>query len=188
MRVKKWFNKVAVIVAVATVMVSVVGCQKKTKEETEPASTSSETKQDQTKEDQTKQDQSSSDSAKAENGQGYKIGWSTIYLTPSWMQQTKGMMEDRIEYWKEQGVVSDFTIANANGDTAQQIAQIENMISQNYDAIVVIAGSSTALNNVIDKAYDKGIVITNIDGTNRPEMLIGDNVRMQRLHFSVFSI
>ncbi len=96
-------------------------------------------------------------------GEGYKIAWSTIYLTPSWMQQTKKMMEDRIDYWKDQGVVSDFYIANANGDSTQQIAHIENLISQGYDAIVVVAGSSTALNNVIEKAYDKGVVVTNFD-------------------------
>lgn len=96
-------------------------------------------------------------------GNGYKIAWSTIYLTPTWMQQTKAMMEERIEHWKGQGVVSEFTIANANGDTSQQIAQIENLISQEYNAIILIAGSSTALNNVVEKAYDKGIAIINID-------------------------
>lgn len=97
------------------------------------------------------------------SGEGYKIAWSTIYLTPSWMQQTKSMMENRIDKWKEEGVVSEFYIANANGDTSQQIAQIENLIAQKYDAIILIAGSSTALNNVVEKAYDAGIVIINID-------------------------
>ena len=28
---------------------------------------------------------------------GYKIGWSTIYLTPSWMQETSGLMDACIE-------------------------------------------------------------------------------------------
>ena len=30
-------------------------------------------------------------------GGGYKIGWSTIYLTPSWMQETNGLMEEYVE-------------------------------------------------------------------------------------------
>ncbi|MCC8165061.1 MAG: substrate-binding domain-containing protein [Planctomycetes bacterium] len=101
--------------------------------------------------------------AAATAADGYKIGWSTIYLTPSWMQQTKRMMEDRIAYWKDQGVVSEFYIANANGDSTQQIAHIDNLVSQGYDAIIVVAGSSTALNNVIEKAHDKGVVILNFD-------------------------
>lgn len=93
----------------------------------------------------------------------YKIAWSTIYLTPSWMQQTKKMMEDRIAHWNKQGVPIDFYIANANGDSSQQIAHIENLISQGYDAIIVISGSATALNNAVEKAYDKGVVIINFD-------------------------
>lgn len=106
--------------------------------------------------------QSAEGDAKEEKG-GYKIGWSTIYLTPSWMQQTKGMLDERIEYWKEQGVVSEYTIANANGDTSTQISQIENMISQGYDAILLIAGSSTALNSVVDKCAENGVVVVNFD-------------------------
>lgn len=94
---------------------------------------------------------------------GYKIGWSTIYLTPSWMQQTNALMEERADHWKKEGILADFTVANANGDTSQQIAQIENMISKGYDAIIICAGSSTALNNVINKADAEGVVTINFD-------------------------
>lgn len=101
--------------------------------------------------------------AAAPSGEGYKIAWSTIYLTPSWMQQTKAMFETRCEKWKAEGVVSEFYIANADGDTSQQIDQIENLIAQKYDALVLIAGSSTALNTVVEKAHDGGMVIVNMD-------------------------
>jgi ribose transport system substrate-binding protein len=73
------------------------------------------------------------------------------------------MMEDRVEYWNSNGVPIEFYIANANGDSSQQIAHIENLISQNYDAIIVISGSATALNNAVEKAYDKGITVINFD-------------------------
>lgn len=94
---------------------------------------------------------------------GYKIGWSNIYMTPSWMQQVGEFIDDRIEHWKELGVVSEYKLANANGDTATQIAQIENMISEGYDAIILIAGSSTALNAVVDKCAENGVVVVNFD-------------------------
>jgi ribose transport system substrate-binding protein len=94
---------------------------------------------------------------------GWKIAWSTIYLTPTWMQQTREMIETRFNKYKDAGILSNLYIANANGDTSQQIAQLENLIAQNYDAIILIAGSSTALNTVVEKAYDKGIVIINVD-------------------------
>lgn len=93
----------------------------------------------------------------------YVIGWSTIYLTPSWMQQTNKMLMDRGEYWKEKGLLDKIVVANANGDTSVQISQIENMISQKYDAILVVAGSSTALNPVLEKAVDAGIPVINFD-------------------------
>ncbi|MEG1166173.1 MAG: substrate-binding domain-containing protein [Oscillospiraceae bacterium] len=99
----------------------------------------------------------------SENSKGYKIGWSNIYMTPSWMQQVGEYIDARIEHWKAEGVVSEYTLANANGDTATQIAQIENMISQGYDAIVLIAGSATALNAVVDKCKAEGVVVVNFD-------------------------
>ena len=94
-------------------------------------------------------------------GEGYKIGFSDIYLTPSWMQQMKGMLDTRVDYWKEKGVISEFTLANANGDNSKQIADIQNMVAEGYDAIIIIAGSATALNNAVDEAMAKGVVVVN---------------------------
>lgn len=96
-------------------------------------------------------------------GGGYKIGWSTIYLTPSWMQETNGLMEEYVEQYKQSGVISEYTVANADGDTSTQISQIENMIAEGYDAILLDAGSSDALNQVVEKAVDEGIVVVNFD-------------------------
>jgi ribose transport system substrate-binding protein len=72
-------------------------------------------------------------------------------------------MEERIAKYTADGTVSEFYVANANGDTSTQIAQIENLIAQKYDAIIIIAGSSTALNTVIEKAHEAGIVVINTD-------------------------
>lgn len=93
----------------------------------------------------------------------YVIGWSTIYLTPSWMQQTNKLLMDRADYWKKEGLLEEVVVANANGDTSVQISQIENMISKKYDAILVVAGSSTALNPVLEKAEKAGIKVINFD-------------------------
>lgn len=106
---------------------------------------------------------SGSSSASQEESTGYKIGWSNIYMTPSWMQEVGDYMDERIEYWKGEGVVAEYTLANANGDTSTQISQIENMISEGYDAIVLIAGSATALNAVVDKCAENGVVVVGFD-------------------------
>jgi len=92
----------------------------------------------------------------------YTIGWADIYLTPSWMQETKQMIDSEANRLKSQGLTK-FQIFNANGDTSQQIAQIRSMIDQHYSAIVVDAGSATALNPVIDEAVAKGIPVVNFD-------------------------
>jgi ribose transport system substrate-binding protein len=99
----------------------------------------------------------------AKKTSGFKIAESTIYLTPTWQQATLGFIQERIDKYKADGTVSEFYVANANGDTSTQIAQIENLIAQKYDAIILIAGSSTALNTVVEKAHEAGIVIINID-------------------------
>jgi ribose transport system substrate-binding protein len=102
-------------------------------------------------------------SGSAKKTSGFKIAWSTIYLTPTWMQATHAFLQGRFDKYKADGTVSELYVANANGDTSTQIAQIENLIAQKYDAIILIAGSSTALNTVVEKAHDAGIVVVNID-------------------------
>jgi ribose transport system substrate-binding protein len=102
-------------------------------------------------------------SASAATAKDLKVGWSTIYLTPSWMQQTLKMMEGDVSKLKSAGKVSAFKTFNANGDTSQQIAQIRAMIQQKYDVIIVDAGSSTALNPALEQAVAAGITVVAFD-------------------------
>ncbi len=102
-------------------------------------------------------------SASAAAAKDLKVGWSTIYLTPSWMQQTLKMMEGDVTKLKSAGKVSSFKTLNANGDTSQQIAQIRAMIQQKYDVIIVDAGSSTALNPALEQAVAAGITVVAFD-------------------------
>ncbi|MFI6934128.1 ABC transporter substrate-binding protein [Streptomyces sp. NPDC050287] len=104
-----------------------------------------------------------------------KVGWSTIYLTPSWMQQTLRMMEGDVTKLKSAGKVSSFKTLNANGDTSQQIAQIRAMIQQKYDVIIVDAGSSTALNPALEQAVAAGITVVAFDSlpTSRKVIRVG---------------
>lgn len=151
---KKWFKVFDVFVASVMMLSAVTACSSSSQSASSGSSAT------------TSASAASSGTAAESTSAGkgpYKIGWSTIYLTPSWMQQTKAMMDKRISYWKTKGVVSDYTIANANGDTSTQISQIENMIAQGYKAILLDAGSSTALNAVVEKAAAQGVEIVNFD-------------------------
>lgn len=92
-----------------------------------------------------------------------KVGWSTIYLTPSWMQQTLKLLNDDVTKLKSDGKVASLKTFNANGDTSQQISQIRAMIQQKYDVILVDAGSSTALNPALEQAAATGITVVSFD-------------------------
>ena len=93
----------------------------------------------------------------------YTIGWANIYSVPTWMKQTEGTITAEVEELKKAGLVKDLMITDAQGNAQTQIQHIQSMIDANIDAIIVIAGSSTALDRVISDACDKGIAIVNFD-------------------------
>ncbi|MET9913727.1 ABC transporter substrate-binding protein [Streptomyces sp. NPDC006476] len=118
-------------------------------------------------------------SASAATAKNLKVGWSTIYLTPSWMQQTLKMLNSDVAKQKKAGKVSEFKTFNANGDTSQQIAQIRAMIQQKYDVILVDAGSSTALNPALEQAVSAGITVVAFDSlpTSSKAIRVGTDQR-----------
>ena len=92
-----------------------------------------------------------------------RVGWSTIYTTPSWMTETQNEIEAEIERLRGLGMEIEFQVFDANGDTATQIAQIQTMIDQQYDIILLIAGSATALDQVVADAHEAGVIVVNWD-------------------------
>ncbi len=93
----------------------------------------------------------------------YTLGWANIYSVPTWMKQTEGTITDEVEKLKAAGLVDDLVITDAQGDANVQIQQIQSMIDANVDAILLIAGSSTAPARVLEDACSKGIAIINFD-------------------------
>ncbi len=91
------------------------------------------------------------------------VGWSTIYTTPSWMTETQNEIEAEIDRLRGLGLEIDFQVFDANGDTATQIAQIQTMIDQQYDICLLIAGSATALDQVVQQAHEAGVIVVNWD-------------------------
>src|SRR5262245_47172289 len=93
----------------------------------------------------------------------YTIGWANIYSVPTWMKQTQGTLEDIFNQLKAKGLTDRLMITDAEGNANTQIAQIQSMIDADIDAIVLIAGSATALDRVVASACEKGIVVINFD-------------------------
>lgn len=93
----------------------------------------------------------------------YRIAFVTPHIVSTWMKQTVDLLEERVAYWEEKGFIEELKIANADRDTTVQIQQMESLIAQEYDAIIIIASSATAIDPVTEKAYDAGIFLTNMN-------------------------
>lgn len=67
------------------------------------------------------------------------------------------------------GDVSELIVSDSNGDVTQQISQIRSFIERDCSVITTIAGSSTAVNAVIEEAHAAGIpVITSAGSVTTP--------------------
>jgi len=94
-----------------------------------------------------------------------KIAFSNNYAGNSWRQamlKSYDIVTKKAVADKKVGAADVFTTADKEVPT--QAAQIQNLILQNYDAIVINASSPDALNGAIKQACDAGIVVVSFDG------------------------
>ena len=107
--------------------------------------------------------QAASKCIKGEHKPPFSLGWANIYSVPTWMKQTTDTITQEVDQLKSQGLVSKLMITDAQGNANTQIQQIQSMIDAKVDAILIDAGSATALNRVIADACGKGIAVLNFD-------------------------
>lgn len=100
---------------------------------------------------------------KGEHKPPFTLGWANIYSVPTWMKQTTDTISQEVDELKKKGLVSKLMITDAQGNANTQIQQIQSMIDAKVDAILIDAGSATALNRVIADACSKGIAVLNFD-------------------------
>jgi len=94
-----------------------------------------------------------------------KIAFSNNYAGNSWRQamlKSYDIVTKKAVADKKVAAADVFTTADKEVPT--QAAQIQNLILQNYDAIVINASSPDALNGAIKQACDAGIVVVSFDG------------------------
>lgn len=88
-----------------------------------------------------------------------KIAFSNSYAGNSFRQVMIKSFEEMGAAAKADGKVADTAVVSANNSVTEQASQIQNLILQGYNAIIVLAGSDTALNGAIKDACDAGIVV-----------------------------
>jgi ribose transport system substrate-binding protein len=82
---------------------------------------------------------------------------SESYQGNPWRVSVTNELKRLVGLYQKEGWVSDFEMSDSNGDTGQQIAQIRAFIDKKCSIITSFAGSSTALNEVIEASYKAGI-------------------------------
>lgn len=95
--------------------------------------------------------------------EGYSIGFCNYAVSNSWQTQMEAEFKYAAEKLKEEGVLSEYYITNANGDASKQIADFKDLMTKGVDAIIITAASSSALSPVCEDATDEGIVVISFD-------------------------
>lgn len=99
-----------------------------------------------------------SDTKKSGEKKKYKIGFCLQSMDVAvWNTMSEGMAAEA----KREG--ADYDCQVANNDVATQISNIENMVAQNYNAIIIHAFDREAFADVVKEALDKGVVICAYD-------------------------
>lgn len=92
------------------------------------------------------------------------IALSNSYAGNSWRQVMVRTWETAADQAIADGIIARTKVVNANNSPTEQASQIENLILEGWDAIVINAGSPTALNGTIEEACAAGIVVVVFDG------------------------
>ena len=96
------------------------------------------------------------------SAEDYKVGFVLMNLeNPVWQTMVKGMEAGA----EKLGV--GFQVLGANNDVATQIRNIENMITNGFDAIIVQAWDTEAFADVTKQALAEGIIICGYDDVIR---------------------
>lgn len=93
----------------------------------------------------------------------FAIGVSNAFVGSEYRTQMIQAIQDTFNQYKQQGVVSQLVLENADTDVNGQIQQVRNLINKRVNAIIVDPNSATALSAVFKEATDQGIRVYAID-------------------------
>lgn len=89
----------------------------------------------------------------------FQIGFSQCTMNDNWRKTMVKGMESELAFHNNIGM----TIANANSNSARQIAQIQQFIDEKVDLIIVTPNEAKPLTAIIEKAFDAGIPVVIVD-------------------------
>ncbi len=99
----------------------------------------------------------------APEGKKFTIGISNPFISSEYRtQMIQSLIEINKEYM-ERGITNELVIESADTDVAGQILQLQNLINKGVDAILVNPSDVNGLNDTLQEAINKGIIVISVD-------------------------
>jgi len=86
----------------------------------------------------------------------FRIGLSNISVVNTWRVQ---MVEEAKYEASRHKEIKDFLVMDAGDSASKQVADIEDLLARNVDALIIAPGSSTALDPTIERATKQGVPV-----------------------------
>ncbi|MGA7730761.1 MAG: substrate-binding domain-containing protein [Chloroflexia bacterium] len=96
-------------------------------------------------------------------GQPFTIGISNPFISSEYRTQMIQELIDTNKEYMDKGITTALEIESADTDVAGQIQQLQNLINKGVDAILVNPGDVNGLNDTLQEAVSKGIIVISVD-------------------------
>ncbi|HEX8220675.1 MAG TPA: substrate-binding domain-containing protein [Chloroflexia bacterium] len=96
-------------------------------------------------------------------GEKFTIGISNPFISSEYRTQMIQELIDTNKEYMDQGITNELVIESADTDVAGQLQQLQNLMNKNVDAILVNPGDVNALNDTLQEAVKKGIIVISVD-------------------------
>src|SRR6478609_7370711 len=93
----------------------------------------------------------------------FTIGISNPFISSEYRTQMIQELTDTNKEYMDKGITNDLVIESADTDVPGQIQQLQNLISKGVDAILVNPGDVNGLNDTLQAAIAKGILVISVD-------------------------
>lgn len=99
----------------------------------------------------------------ASGGKKFTIGISNPFISSEYRTQMIQELTETNKEYMGKGITNDLVIESADTDVPGQIQQLQNLISKGVDAILVNPGDVNGLNDTLQAAVAKGILVISVD-------------------------
>ncbi len=89
----------------------------------------------------------------------FRIGFSQRTTADTWRKSMRESMNQELSFSPD----IEFVVADAGGQSAKQVEQIENLIQQRVDLLIVSPNAARPITPVVEKAYQQGIPVIVLD-------------------------